>query len=95
MGPENPIGVELGDPVPVHVCQEISLAVRDKPLVNGLALVGRHWGAIGGTSSGIRGRFRVVLAAERCVRTFPFPRAIHGRSRPTSSRSTAYTCLYA
>lgn len=65
--PENPVAVALSDPVLVHPGKKIRLAVRRKPLVNGLALIRRHGGATGGACGGVGRRLRVILTVQVAV----------------------------
>lgn len=65
--PEDPVGVVLGDPVLVHVGEEIKLAIGRKPLVDGLARVGRDGRAIGLSVGGVGRGLGVILAGEVAV----------------------------
>lgn len=67
MRPKYPVGVRLADPVPVHVGQEIELAVGPEPLVDGLAPVRRDGGAPGLVVRGVGGWLGVILAAQVAV----------------------------
>lgn len=63
VGPKDPVGVVLADPVLVHVCQQVQLAIRLEPLVNRLALVRRDWGSMRRPISGVWRRLGIILSA--------------------------------
>lgn len=67
VSPEHPVGVVLVDPELLHVCKKIFLAVRSKPVGNGLSGISRHRRAIRLAVSGVGRRLRVVLAAQVAV----------------------------
>lgn len=63
MSPEHPVGVDLADPVLVHVGEQVQLAVGLEPFVDGRAAVCRDGSACGGAVGGVGGRLGIILAA--------------------------------
>lgn len=65
--PKHPVGINLANPVLVHVGQKIEFAIGLEPLVYGLALVRRDWCAIWLAVGGVWARLGIVLAREIAV----------------------------